>query len=63
MNKKRKGHKKVNERDLLSKKLSIRFSSEDKMILTHIRRRDGGTYASIVRGAVYEKYAKDFGKR
>lgn len=62
---KRRKRGKINKKDLLNKKMTVRVTSEDKLVLKQIRKDlDKPTsYAEIVRTALYGYYSEYFDKR
>lgn len=61
--KKNKRHNKTDDKDLLTKRVSVRFTADDKITLTNISRRGGMTRSAVIRQALYAYYATDFNKR
>lgn len=58
-----KNYKDNKMKGLLNKKLTVRFTDDDKDTLHKIKKRTGQSYAEIIREAVYAYYRKDFGTR
>lgn len=56
---------KANKKDLLNKKMTVRITSEDKLILKKIRREMERpvSYAEVMRTALYGYYSEYFDKR
>lgn len=58
-----KARKKKRRERILVKKVTVRFSKEDKTALTQIKRNTGLSYAQILRDSVHAYYRDYFTKR